>query len=132
MLCFFEYYEVRQSKGLDQTISLDQPDQTCNHRILKDTWPFFSKFGNNTETNMFYPKNTRCVKIFFCVLLCQKTSNFCIKKNWSPELKKQILVCFRAFLSLIRTPIFLKMKKKTFFSISVSKLMYQCAAFRLK
>jgi hypothetical protein len=42
-----------QSKNLDQTISSDQPDQTCNHSISKDTWPFFSKLGNITETNKF-------------------------------------------------------------------------------
>ena len=47
---------VLESKNLDQTISSDQPDQTCNHRILKDTRPFFSKIGNNTETNMFILK----------------------------------------------------------------------------
>ena len=49
-------YKQRQSKNLDQTGSSDQPDQTCYHGILKDTWPFFSKLGNNTETNMFILK----------------------------------------------------------------------------
>ncbi len=57
--CIFNrniYHLTWQSKNLDQTISSDQPDQTCNHSISKDTWPFFSKLGNNTETNMFILK----------------------------------------------------------------------------
>jgi hypothetical protein len=43
----------RQSKNSDQTRSLDQPDQTCNHRTLRNTEPILFKLGSNLADEMF-------------------------------------------------------------------------------
>jgi hypothetical protein len=42
----------RQSKNSDQTRSLDQPDQTCNHRTLRNTEPILFKLGSNLADEM--------------------------------------------------------------------------------
>ncbi len=49
----------RQSKNSDQTRSLDQPDQTCNHRTLRNTEPILFKLGSNLADEMFISKNLK-------------------------------------------------------------------------
>jgi hypothetical protein len=49
----------RQSKNSDQTRSSDQPDQTCNHRTLRNTDPILFKLGSNLADEMFISKNLK-------------------------------------------------------------------------
>jgi hypothetical protein len=52
--------ESWQSKNSDQTRSSDQPYQTCNPRILRNTQPNLFKLGNNWADEMFIEKNGSC------------------------------------------------------------------------
>jgi hypothetical protein len=47
------------SKNSDQTRSSDQPDQTCNHRTLRNTEPILFKLGSNLADEMFISKNSK-------------------------------------------------------------------------
>ncbi len=50
-------------------IKLDQPDQTCKHRTLRNTEPILFKLGSNLADEMFISKNLK-----------ENLKNFLIKK----------------------------------------------------
>ncbi len=55
----FSMLQKGQSKNSDQTRSSDQPDQTCNHRTLRNTQPILFKLGSNLADEMFISKNSK-------------------------------------------------------------------------